>query len=185
LLSRSQRHAKAKFFGAARNRIRDYPVNSDRRDNERNPGEQTEQQSEKSRTRLRGRKNVFHEANVGNGNRRIDGLHFLAHGAGQRDCITVGAQDDKGIIVTAAVLLRVREIKFGAAGRSMPAFFTSSTTPITVHIAPFMFGWMRRPMGFRFRKMCGQRLINDDHIGRAGSVASIEERPSIKRIPNV
>src|SRR5882757_10371008 len=67
-----------------------------------------------SKVRNRGRDNVFHEANVRNGNGRIDGLHFLAHGAGQRTCVAVGAQDDKGIIVTAAMLLGVGEIKFGA-----------------------------------------------------------------------
>src|SRR6266404_7060878 len=45
--SRSECHAKTKFFRAARNRIGDYAVNSDRGDDERNSGEQTEQQSEK------------------------------------------------------------------------------------------------------------------------------------------
>src|SRR6266850_3019024 len=174
--SRSECHAETKFFRATRNRIGNYAVNSDRGDDQRNARKQTEQQSEKSRTRLRGRKNVFHEANVGNGNGRIDGLHFLAHGAGQRDCVTVGAQDDKGIIVTAAVLLRVRQIEFGA-GWPVDAGI--------LHVLNHADDGTHRPIHIRLDaaadgalvsiKSAGQRLINDDHIGRAGSVAGIEE----------
>src|SRR5712675_2204349 len=174
--SRSERHAQTKFFRAARNRIGNYAINSDRGDDQRNSREQTEQQSEKSRTRLRGRKNVFHEANVGNRNGRIDGLHFLAHGAGQRARVTVGAQDDKGIIVTAPMLLRVRQIEFGAgwpvdAGILYVLNHADDGThrPIHIRLDAAADG------AFVSVKCAGQRLINDDHIGRAGSVAGIEE----------
>src|SRR5882762_4053620 len=74
------------------------------------------------------------------------------------------------------MLLGIREIKFGA-GRPVDAGifhvfnYADNRTHRPIHV------WLDAAADGAFVsvKCAGQRLINDDHIGRAGSVASIEE----------
>ena len=77
-LRRPQRHAHADFMRALRHRVGDQPVDSDRRQQQRDSREQRQQHGVEARLRDGQRQRLLHGADLRQGHARVDGLNVPA-----------------------------------------------------------------------------------------------------------